>query len=141
MAKRRYRSARGESIDFDLLQHHNKDTIAVGNANMNANGDIIGRGGKIVRKAEDIPAVQMADPNAAYNQSNPKSTKMVSLKDKVDVLEKEHPVLEDEPEELMVAETKAEEPVEKKPEASKEESKEESKEKPKTKRKIVDSEE
>ncbi len=47
MAKRRHTSARGERIDFDLLQHQNKDMIAIGNANMNANGDILGKGGKI----------------------------------------------------------------------------------------------
>ena len=86
MAKRRHTSARGEPVDFDLLQHQNKNTIAIGNANMNANGDILGRGGKIIRRVEDIPVENLADPSAAYNEANPKSTRMVSLKNKVDDL-------------------------------------------------------
>jgi len=119
MAKR-HTSARGEKIDFDLLQHENKNTIAMGNANMNANGDTLGSGGKIIRKVEDIPASIKANPNAPYNQTNPKSTKMVSLKNKVD--------------DIISTETSTtstddiEEPTE------------EIKEKAKTKRKIVDSE-
>lgn len=32
MAKRKHTSARGEQVDFDLLHHQNKDTIAIGNA-------------------------------------------------------------------------------------------------------------
>lgn len=81
---RKHKSARGEAIDFDLLQSQNKNVIAIGNAKMNANGDILGRGGKIIRRVEDIPLENVANPDAAYNQANPKSTKMVSLKDKVD---------------------------------------------------------
>ena len=81
---KRHRSARGEQVDFDLLQSQNKNVIAIGNARMNANGDVLGSGGKIIRKVEDIPLENVADPNAAYNQANPKSTKMVSLKDDID---------------------------------------------------------
>ena len=81
---KRHRSARGEQVDFDLLQSQNKNVIAIGNARMNANGDVLGSGGKIIRKVEDIPQENVADPNAAYNQANPKSTKMVSLKDDID---------------------------------------------------------
>ena len=81
---KRHRSARGEQVDFDLLQSQNKNVIAIGNARMNANGDVLGSGGKIIRKVEDIPQENVADPNAAYNQANPKSTKMVSLKDNID---------------------------------------------------------
>lgn len=123
MAKK-HTSARGEQIDFDLLQSNNKDAIAMGNASMNANGDILGPGGKIIRKVEDIPTEIMADPNAAYNQANPKSTKMVSLKNKVDDLEVNSIPVDN----VDTVEEKAEEVVE-------------VKEKPKTKRKIVDSEE
>jgi len=81
---KRHRSARGEQVDFDLLQSQNKNVIALGNARMNANGDVLGSGGKIIRRVEDIPQENVADPDAAYNQANPKSTKMVSLKDNID---------------------------------------------------------
>lgn len=121
MAKK-HMSARGEQIDFDLLHSNNKGAIALGNANMNANGDTLGPGGTIVRKVEDIPAVNRADPNAEYNQANPKSTKMVSLKNKIDDVQ------------LSSGGAKEENPVEEVKVSEK------TKEKSKTKRKIVDSE-
>lgn len=133
MARRKHTSARGTPVDFDLLHTQNKDVVAVGNANMNANGDVLGRGGKIVRKVEDIPTIQKANPNAAYNQVNPKSTKMVSLKDKVDAVPSNKPVLEDINEVEVLTNTKTVE--------SKEPSVEPTEEKTKSKRKIVDSEE
>ena len=120
---RKHKSARGEAIDFDLLQSQNKNVIAIGNAKMNANGDILGRGGKIIRRVEDIPLENVANTDAAYNQANPKSTKMVSLKDKVD-------------DEFMNQPTKVQDKelkVEEKPTVTIE--------KTKNKRKIVDSEE
>lgn len=55
MAKQtQHRSMRGKLIDMNLLQKKNELTPAVGNARMNARGDQIGKGGKIVKKREDI---------------------------------------------------------------------------------------
>lgn len=55
MAKQpQHRSMRGKLIDMNLLQKKNELTPAIGNAHMNARGDEIGKGGKIVRKREDI---------------------------------------------------------------------------------------
>lgn len=55
MAKQKqHRSMRGKIIDMNLLQKKNELTPAVGNARMNARGDQIGPGGKIVRKREEI---------------------------------------------------------------------------------------
>lgn len=45
---------RGKVIDMDLLRKKNELTPAVGNARVNARGDEIGAGGRIVRKREDI---------------------------------------------------------------------------------------
>jgi len=52
--KKVYRTANGKSIDMDLLRQRNELTPAVGNARVNARGDQLGAGGKIVRKREDI---------------------------------------------------------------------------------------
>jgi hypothetical protein len=49
-----YRTANGKSIDLDLLIQRNELTPAVGNARVNARGDELGPGGKIVRKREDV---------------------------------------------------------------------------------------
>lgn len=55
MAKQtQHRSMRGKLIDMNLLQKKNELTPAVGNARMNARGDEIGKGGKIVRKREEV---------------------------------------------------------------------------------------
>jgi len=53
-AKRQYRSANGKVVDMDLLRQRNELTPAVGNARVNARGDELGPGGKIIRKREDV---------------------------------------------------------------------------------------
>lgn len=49
-----YKSMRGKTVDLDILRKKNELTPAVGNARVNARGDELGPGGKIVRKREDI---------------------------------------------------------------------------------------
>ena len=52
--KRVYRSANGKIVDMDLLRQRNELTPAVGNARVNARGDQLGPGGKIVRSREEV---------------------------------------------------------------------------------------
>lgn len=52
--KKTYRSANGKIVDIDLLRQRNELTPAVGNARVNARGDELGPGGKIIRKREEI---------------------------------------------------------------------------------------
>lgn len=52
-AKKVYRSMQGKEIDLDKLRIRNETTLAVGNAKMNARGDELGPGGKIVRRREE----------------------------------------------------------------------------------------
>jgi hypothetical protein len=52
--KKVYRTANGKSIDMDLLRQRNELTPAVGNSRVNARGDELGPGGKIVRTREQI---------------------------------------------------------------------------------------
>ena len=49
-----YRTMQGKQIDMDLLRQRNELTPAVGYAKVNARGDELGAGGKIVRKKEDL---------------------------------------------------------------------------------------
>lgn len=67
-----YNTARGSKIDIDRLKLMNETTIAVGNANMNARGDIVERG-KIVKTRE-----QVAQEN--YNLSGNNIVKEVKRK-------------------------------------------------------------
>jgi hypothetical protein len=53
-ARKVYRSMQGKEVDLDKLRNKNETTLAVGNVRMNARGDELGPGGKIVRKREDV---------------------------------------------------------------------------------------
>ena len=60
-----YTSVRGKEIDMEKLSIKNETEIAVGNAKLNARGDELGSGGKIVRTREQI----LQD----YYNNNPRS--------------------------------------------------------------------
>ena len=52
--RKQYKTMQGKSIDMDLLRQKNELTQAVGNARVNARGDELGPGGKIIKKREDV---------------------------------------------------------------------------------------
>jgi len=51
-----YRSMQGKEIDMNKLINQNEMTVAVGNVKVNARGDELGPGGKIIRKREEVIA-------------------------------------------------------------------------------------
>lgn len=52
--KKIYRSMQGKEVDLEKLRNQNELTLAVGNSRVNARGDELGPGGKIIRKREDV---------------------------------------------------------------------------------------
>jgi len=52
--KTQHRSMRGKIVDMDLLQKKNELTPAIGNARVNARGDVLGAGGKIVKTRDQV---------------------------------------------------------------------------------------
>ena len=52
--RKQYRSMQGKSVDMDLLRQRNELTPAVGNAKVNARGDELGPGGKIMKTKEEV---------------------------------------------------------------------------------------
>ena len=54
--RKQHISMQGKAIDMDLLRQKNELTPAVGNVRVNARGDELGPGGKIVRKREEVMA-------------------------------------------------------------------------------------
>ena len=60
----------GKDIDLDQLRIKNEMTIAVGNARVNARGDEIGPGGKIIRKREDIMTEYHTDASEVVTKKN-----------------------------------------------------------------------
>jgi hypothetical protein len=65
-----YKSMNGRTVDMDLLRQKNELTPAVGNARVNARGDELGPGGKIIKKREDVLADFYRDhPNTVEDES------------------------------------------------------------------------
>ena len=52
--KKTYQTFQGKQIDMDTLRQRNELTPAVGNARVNARGDELGPGGKIIKKRDDV---------------------------------------------------------------------------------------
>lgn len=64
-----YRSMQGKIIDLEKLSAKHELTPAIGNARVNARGDELGPGGKIIRKREDVMAEYYAkNPNAVRDE-------------------------------------------------------------------------
>lgn len=53
-------SMRGELVDFNKLRMANADRPALGNASMNARGDILGPGGVVIKTQEQVDAEHRA---------------------------------------------------------------------------------
>ena len=52
--KRMYRTMQGRMVDIEKLRAANESVQAVGNMNVNARGDVLGAGGKVVTKKETV---------------------------------------------------------------------------------------
>ncbi|AUS02637.1 hypothetical protein NVP2275O_056 [Vibrio phage 2.275.O._10N.286.54.E11] len=52
--KRVHKTYRGKVVDLDALIMMNEQQVAVGNANMNARGDVLGKGGIVKKSVEEI---------------------------------------------------------------------------------------
>lgn len=75
----RHISMRGEIIDMNRLRSVNADTIALGNANLNARGDIIGKNGIILKTEEQIVAEWEANKAAREASVKPADIKTDKL--------------------------------------------------------------
>lgn len=54
MARKAYKTARGKKFDMGEFAHANDQATAVGNMNVNARGDVLGQGGHIKKKREEV---------------------------------------------------------------------------------------
>jgi hypothetical protein len=65
-----YRTLNGREIDMHKLSLQNEMTVAVGNVRVNARGDELGPGGKIVKKREEVlKEYYDTNPNAIPDES------------------------------------------------------------------------
>ena len=75
----RHISMRGEVIDMNRLRTINADTPALGNASLNARGDIIGKGGVVLKTQEQIEAEWEAQRQAREQSVKPADIKAESV--------------------------------------------------------------
>jgi len=68
-----YKSMRGANIDVAKLMLQQEKNISVGNTRSNARGDQLGRGGRVVKGADEIAREH-------YNKNNPRAVKQTSIK-------------------------------------------------------------
>jgi len=61
----KYRTMQGKEVDMDKLMRQNELMPAIGNVRVNARGDELGPGGKIIKKREEVIA--------EYYENNPKA--------------------------------------------------------------------
>lgn len=55
MAERKvYRSMQGREVDMEALAARNETMPSIGNVRMNARGDLLGPGGAIIKKREEV---------------------------------------------------------------------------------------
>ena len=79
--KKQHISMRGKVVDMDLLRKRNELTPAVGNARVNARGDELGPGGRIIRKADDRVREHYkvaGKPRSASGRAKPKVDEVVA---------------------------------------------------------------
>ena len=81
---RLYKTMQGKQVDMERLMSQNELMPAVGNVRVNARGDELGPGGKIIKKREEVVAEYYeSNPKAMPDQSKiVKSTPVVDKKSK-----------------------------------------------------------
>jgi hypothetical protein len=76
---------RGKIVDMDLLRKKNELTPAIGNARVNARGDQLGPGGKIIKKREEmIREYYEKNPNAVRDETGHFAEKRAQAKPAAD---------------------------------------------------------
>ena len=71
-----YTSMRGKEVDMEKMSMRFEKTPAVGNMKVNARGDEIGEGGRVVRTREQVLADYYAqNPNALREEVSTRSNK------------------------------------------------------------------
>lgn len=60
-----HKSAKGTPLDMDRLRLANEKTIAEGNMNVNARGDLLGPGGKVIKTRAQVLAEKNKLTNSA----------------------------------------------------------------------------
>lgn len=60
---------RGVVLDMGQILAQNETALAIGNAKMNARGDILGAGGQVIKRKEQVAQEYHRNPNAIKRMS------------------------------------------------------------------------
>ena len=74
--KRMYRTMQGRMVDIEKLRAANESVQAIGNMNVNARGDVLGAGGKIVTPKETIIKKYYEQPKGMVSDTPSKGKSM-----------------------------------------------------------------
>jgi len=81
-----YKTMQGKIVDMHKLVQQNEMTVAVGNKKVNARGDELGPGGKIIRTREEIQRSAMNNtPGVPAQQAPVQPTPVATKKDVSDM--------------------------------------------------------
>ena len=79
--KRMYRTMQGRMVDIEKLRASNESVRAIGNMNVNARGDVLGPGGRIVKAKEQIMREYYEQPKGRVDDT-PLKTRRVTIPQK-----------------------------------------------------------
>jgi len=65
----------GRLVDIDRLRAYNETVKAVGNMNVNARGDVLGLGGRIVKTKDQVMKAYYQTPKGQADDASVKNTK------------------------------------------------------------------
>ena len=71
--KRMYRSMQGRMIDVEKLRAANESTQAVGNMKVNARGDVLGAGGRVVTPKAEVIKQYYEQPKGKASEGEPRA--------------------------------------------------------------------
>ena len=80
--KKMYRTMQGRLIDIDKLRASNETVRAVGNMGVNARGDVIGQGGRILKSKDDVMKEYYKAPKGQVEDTPIKKEKTQSIPQK-----------------------------------------------------------
>lgn len=79
-----YRTMQGKEIDLEKLMRQHELMPAIGNMKVNARGDQLGPGGKIIKRREDVVSEYYEDnPNARTKRKPVVDTDVTGAENKV----------------------------------------------------------
>ena len=83
--KRMYRTMQGRMVDIEKLRAANETVQAVGNMNVNARGDVLGPGGKVVTTKANVIAKYYEQPKGAVDDTPARNRQTPAAKPSAEV--------------------------------------------------------